>query len=123
MFRFAKDLQVELDRAQYQAERADLREARRAAAEENENDRADVVLRFCRNNRYVGAVTSADEQVLREELEFNVSDPDRFFVDTATLAALEAAGASGALLAILRSSVGSGPGEDIRILSRPTGAA
>jgi hypothetical protein len=65
-------------------------------------------------DRLLGAITDADVKVLIDELEETELADDDYFVDGPTVDILEAAGASSALVGMLRTAIGSSDGIDIR---------
>jgi hypothetical protein len=65
-------------------------------------------------NRYLGEVTDADVKLLIDELEETELADDDYFVDGATVDILDAAGASSALVSMLRAAIGNSEGIDIR---------
>jgi hypothetical protein len=65
-------------------------------------------------NRYLGEVTDADVKLLIDELEETELADDDYFIDGATVDILDAAGASSALVSMLRAAIGNSEGIDIR---------
>ena len=65
-------------------------------------------------DRFLGAIADADVKVLVDELEETELADDDYFVDGPTVDILEAAGASSALVSMLRTAIGSTEGIDIR---------
>ena len=63
---------------------------------------------------FLGAITEADLKSLVEQLEETDRADDDYFVDTPTIDLLEEAGASSGLVGLLRRSVGTSEGIDIR---------
>jgi hypothetical protein len=64
--------------------------------------------------RFLGVISDADVKVLIDELEETELADDDYFVDGPTVEILEAAGASAALVSLLRSAIGDSEGVDIR---------
>lgn len=65
-------------------------------------------------NRLLGVVSDADVKLLVDELEETELADDDYFIDGPTVDILEAAGASGALVSLLRGAIGSSDGIDVR---------
>lgn len=62
----------------------------------------------------LGTVSEADVQKLVEKLEEEHSADNDYFIDQATVDILEEAGASSALIAMLRQAVGTSEGIEVR---------
>jgi hypothetical protein len=65
-------------------------------------------------NRLLGVVSEADVKLLIEELEETELADDDYFIDGPTVEILEAAGASSALVSLLRGAIGNSDGVDVR---------
>ena len=65
-------------------------------------------------NKLLGTISDADVQSLVDELVETDLNDDDYFVDGATVDILEEAGASAALVKLLRDAVGDSDGIDIR---------
>jgi len=63
----------------------------------------------------LGDVSDEDVKLLVDQLEEESLDDDDYFIDTATIDLLENAGASAALVALLKNAVGTSDGIDVRI--------
>lgn len=66
------------------------------------------------SDRVLGNISDADVKVLIAELEEEDMADDDYFVDSATVSILEAAGASSALVDMLLAAIGDSDGIDIR---------
>ena len=74
-----------------------------------------VTVRVKRDGRLVGRVSGHDLDVLSEALESDATDPAVFFIEPATIAVLQRAGASETLIELLRDAVGNSDGVDIQL--------
>jgi len=63
----------------------------------------------------LGDVSDEDVKLLVDQLEEESLDDDDYFIDTATIDMLESAGASEALVALLKQAVGASDGLDVRV--------
>ena len=63
---------------------------------------------------FLGSVSDADIQSLVDQLEEEHRADEDYFIDTATIEILEEAGASAALISLLRKAVGNSEGIDVR---------
>ena len=66
------------------------------------------------SDRSLGTISDADVKVLVEELEEEDMADDDYFIDSATVGILEAAGASSAMVSMLLAAIGDSEGIDIR---------
>jgi hypothetical protein len=104
----------ELNEERFAADERARRANREAElAREGNAQRATVALKLSRNGQLVARISRADLSLLTEEVEADSAHPSRCFIDAATITALQGAGASEALLHVLRSAVGGGDGEDV----------
>ncbi len=69
---------------------------------------------YLKEGGLLGSITDADLQKLVEELEETELADDDYFIDGATVDILEQAGASAALVGMLRTALGSSEGIDVR---------
>jgi hypothetical protein len=106
---------AERDRAQFAAEQVSRREARHASQGASSGSARVGRLRLKRTGQVVGAITSEDAVLLRDELELPGTGDFAFFADADTVAALEREGASAALVTMLDGAVRGGPGEDFEV--------
>jgi len=65
-------------------------------------------------NRYLGNISDADVKVLIDQLEEEDMADQDYFIDSATVSILEAAGASKALVDMLLAAIGGSDGIDVR---------
>ena len=65
-------------------------------------------------NRYLGNISDADVKVLIDQLEEEDMADQDYFIDSATVSILEAAGASKALVDMLLAAIGDSDGIDVR---------
>ena len=63
----------------------------------------------------LGDVSEEDVRLLVDQLEEESIDDDDYFIDMATIDLLENAGASEALVALLKEAVGTSDGLDVRV--------
>jgi hypothetical protein len=63
----------------------------------------------------LGDVSEDDARLLVDQLEEESIDDDDYFVDANTIDMLEAAGASEALVTLLKNAVGTSDGIDVRV--------
>ena len=63
----------------------------------------------------LGEVSEDDARLLVDQLEEETIDDDDYFVDANTIDMLETAGASDALVTLLKNAVGTSDGIDVRV--------
>lgn len=73
-----------------------------------------IELREAGTGRVIGAISEAQLQFLRDQLEEESSQDTDYFIDAATLEMFEERGAEAALVALLRGALGAADGIDVQ---------